>query len=199
MSFFIKLYVPVFMTIYFVVALFLKSFLQYKRTGVNPLTFGRRQESAHDYIGFWFKIVLALVFIHGFLNSFVLLSQISFLNNFLIQVIGIVLTVVSLGFTTYAQNAMGNSWRIGIDEDEETQLVTKGPFAYVRNPIFLGMIVTLFGILFLIPTYIMLFLLILSYILINIQTRLEEEHLLKIHGNHYLDYKKSTGRFLPKS
>jgi protein-S-isoprenylcysteine O-methyltransferase Ste14 len=94
---------------------------------------------------------------------------------------------------------MGNSWRIGIDEDEETQLVTKGPFAYVRNPIFLGMIVTLFGILFLIPTYIMLFLLILSYILINIQTRLEEEHLLKIHGNHYLDYKKSTGRFLPKS
>lgn len=186
------------MTIYFVDALFLKTFLQYKRTGVNPLTFGRQHDSAHDYVGFWFKIVLASVFIHGLLNSILLLPKISFLNNLLVQVIGIVLTVVSLVFTNYAQNAMGNSWRIGIDKEVKTQLVTIGPFALVRNPIFLGMIVTLIGIFFLIPTYFMAFLFTLSYLLINIQTRLEEEHLLKIHGNSYLDYRKRTGRFLPK-
>jgi protein-S-isoprenylcysteine O-methyltransferase Ste14 len=141
---------------------------------------------------------LALVFIYGFLNSFVLFSKISFLDNFLVQVVGILLTVVSLAFTTYAQNVMGNSWRIGIDEEVKTQLITIGPFAYVRNPIFLGMIVTLIGIFLLIPTYFMAFLFILSYLLINIQTRLEEEHLLKIYETSYQDYKDRTGRYLPK-
>jgi protein-S-isoprenylcysteine O-methyltransferase Ste14 len=93
---------------------------------------------------------------------------------------------------------MGNSWRIGIDEEVKTQLITSGPFAYVRNPIFLGMIVTLIGIFLLIPTYFMAFLFILSYLLINIQTRLEEEHLLKIYETSYQDYKERTGRYLPK-
>ena len=38
-----------------------------------------------------------------------------------------------------AQLAMGDSWRIGVDPDERTELVTGGPFASVRNPIFSAM------------------------------------------------------------
>jgi protein-S-isoprenylcysteine O-methyltransferase Ste14 len=42
------------------------------------------------------------------------------------------------------------SWRIGIDQSHRTNLVQSGVFSLSRNPIFLGMMLTLFG-LFLVP------------------------------------------------
>jgi hypothetical protein len=46
MSIFIRFFLPVFMVIFFFWALFLRTFVQYKKTKVNPLTFGRHKESA---------------------------------------------------------------------------------------------------------------------------------------------------------
>ena len=42
--------------------------------------------------------------------------------------------------TLAAQRAMGESWRIGVDPDERTELVTAGLFGRIRNPIFTGML-----------------------------------------------------------
>jgi len=192
-----KWYLPTFMVIYFSVALFLKTYLQYRKTGVNPLTFGQRKESAHDYVGFWFKLILCSIFVYGLLYSTIAIPKIENLDGFIFQAIGIFLTVISLAFTVYCQNAMGNSWRIGIDEEVKTELITSGVYAYIRNPIFLGMLITLFGLFLLSPTWIMFGLLLMSYVLINIQVRMEEEHLLKIHGDKYSSYKNKTGRFMP--
>jgi hypothetical protein len=44
--------------------------------------------------------------------------------------------------TVIAQFAMAESWRIGVDPNERTPLVTTGAFAMVRNPIFTAMLVT---------------------------------------------------------
>lgn len=197
MESFIKWYVPTFMVIYFSVALFLKTYLQYRKTGVNPLTFGQRKESAHDYVGFWFKLILASIFVHGLLYVTIAIPRIEELAGLIFQASGICLTVTSLAFTVYSQNTMGNSWRIGIDAEVKTELITSGVYGYIRNPIFLGMIITLLGLFLLSPTWIMFGLLLMSYVLINIQVRMEEEHLLKIHGDEYSSYKNRTGRFMP--
>ncbi len=49
---------------------------------------------------------------------------------------------------------MGESWRIGVHESERTDLVTKGPFGLVRNPIFTAMLVTGAGIALVVPNFI---------------------------------------------
>ena len=49
---------------------------------------------------------------------------------------------------------MGDSWRIGVDPGERTELVTAGPFAVVRNPIFAAMIPTALGLALLVPSVI---------------------------------------------
>ena len=41
---------------------------------------------------------------------------------------------------------MSNNWRIGIDEENNTELVTIGIFSISRNPIFFGMIISVFGL-----------------------------------------------------
>ena len=47
--------------------------------------------------------------------------------------------------------SVGESWRIGIDEKHQTALVKTGVFGFSRNPIFLGMMITLAGVFLVIP------------------------------------------------
>jgi len=86
--------------------------------------------------------------------------------------------VLSLFWILIAQFQMKKSWRIGIDEELKTELITTGLFKYSRNPIFSGIIVNLIGLFFTLPTLVSLSFFLISYILIQTQIRLEEEFLL---------------------
>lgn len=190
----------VFLLIYFAVAFALPSYRVWKKTGVNPVTF-RGAETAHDYIGKLFKVVMLgltlVVIIYAFAPNYQsFLLPVSWLENEIVQIVGICLLIVSLGWTVAAQIQMGNSWRIGIDEEKQTALVQAGLFRRSRNPIFLGMIITLIGVFLTIPNGLTLLFLVLGFVLIQIQVRLEEEFLLKTHGASYGDYRRAVRRWL---
>src|SRR3546814_12919959 len=53
--------------------------------------------------------------------------------------VGALLAVAGIVLCVAAQLTMGDSWRIGVDQADTTQLVTSGVFASVRNPIFSAM------------------------------------------------------------
>jgi len=90
---------------------------------------------------------------------------------------------------------MGNSWRIGIDEEKQTALVRLGVFRFSRNPIFLGMIITLTGVFLTISNALTLLFLVLGFVLIQIQVRLEEEFLAQAHGAEYENFKREVRRW----
>ncbi|WP_157447950.1 methyltransferase family protein, partial [Chryseobacterium sp. MOF25P] len=117
-------------------------------------------------------------------------------KEIIFKYIGIALLILSLIWILIAQFQMKNSWRIGIDEDLKTELITTGLFNYSRNPIFLGILVSLIGLFFTLPTLISLSFLMITYILIQTQIRLEEEFLLHQHDEIYLQYKAKVRRFL---
>lgn len=100
--------------------------------------------------------------------------------------------------TYAAQLAMGTAWRIGVDSTERTDLVTSGPFALVRNPIFTAALITFTGLAFTNPHLVVLAGLVVVYAGIQMQVRaVEEPHLLATHGQAYTDYAARVGRFLP--
>lgn len=68
------------------------------------------------------------------------------LDHLMVKYIGIGLLTVALAWTIIAQGHMKNSWRIGIDTETKTELVTTGLFGLSRNPIFFGMILSLPGL-----------------------------------------------------
>ncbi len=109
---------------------------------------------------------------------------------------GSLLCVIGAAIVIIAQIQMGNSWRIGIDEEKQTPLVQTGLFRFSRNPIFLGMIVTIFGFFLTIPNAFTLVILLIGFVLIQIQVRLEEEFLSKMHDGSYDDYSKEVRRWL---
>ena len=116
-------------------------------------------------------------------------------NNF-VQYPGFALMIFALIWVITAQLQMKNSWRIGIDNITKTVLVTHGLFKISRNPIFLGMTVSLVGFFLVVPTIIALTFLLIGSILMQIQIRIEEEYLMKEHGQIYLVYKNKVKRML---
>ena len=196
----LNFYLPLYLVLYMMVAFVLPSYRTYKQTGINPITFGKTG-NAHDYIGFVMKVLIALLFIAVFIYSFSdkayqYLVPISYLMKEVFMIVGLILIHLSLLWISVAQYQMSNSWRIGIDENNKTELITKGLFSYSRNPIFLGMIVSVTGIFFILPNAITFFLMLSTYIVIQIQIRLEEKFLEKQHGQEYLSYKQTTKRLL---
>ena len=104
--------------------------------------------------------------------------------------------LISFVWTTVAQHQMKNSWRMGIDPNTKTKLVKNGLFQFSRNPIFLGLIVSFLGLFLTTPNGITLILLIIGSLLIQIQTRLEEDFLSKQLKAEYTLYKQKTRRFI---
>ncbi len=112
--------------------------------------------------------------------------------------VGIVLGVAGVLLTFGAQLAMGDAWRVGVDPEERTDLVTDGPFGLVRNPIYSAMIPTVLGLALMVPNVLAIAAFLTLVTALELQVRLvEEPHLLRVHGKTYADYAGRVGRFVP--
>jgi protein-S-isoprenylcysteine O-methyltransferase Ste14 len=186
-------FLPAYLAAYFFAAFFWRSYTVWKKTSVNPLVF-KGTDSAPDYIGRVFKLLFAAVVAAVAVYStsgrlYEYLAPITWLEHRWLQWVGVAILLTSLAWTVVAQAQMGESWRICIDEGRRTPLVRKGVFDLSRNPIFLGMMLTLLGLFLVMPNAVTLLVLCLGVMLIQIQVRLEEDFLSRAHGDDYADYR----------
>lgn len=200
MNDFIKIILPIYFIVYFGIAFVLKSLIVAKKIGKNPLVLPK-DDSAYGLIGLYFKLTLIAMFIYVltyslFPSCHAIFLIIPLLDSVTIKYVGFGVLAVSLIWTIIAQTHMKDSWRIGIDTETKTELIITGLFGLSRNPIFFGMILSLVGLFLVTPNGLTLLFLILGYVLIQIQIRLEEEFLTKEHGQKYIDYKQKVRRLI---
>lgn len=114
-----------------------------------------------------------------------------------LQLAGVALAGIGIAGTLAAQVAMGDSWRVGVDADERTELVTDGPFALARNPIFTMMAITALGLTAMVPNALALAGLVGLAVGLELQVRIVEEPFLARVQPGYDAYAARVGRFLP--
>lgn len=190
----------IYLLIYFLFVFVIRSILLKLKTGVNPVSFNRRDD-AHGYNGKVFTVIsfmeLIVVGIYAFkIEWYNYLLPFWYLESDTMYIIGWGFLILSLIAVLIAQSQMANSWRIGIDEKNKTKLVTKGLFSISRNPIFLGIMMANIGLFLVIPNTFTLLIISLSTISINTQIRLEEEFLRQEFENDYLEYAKKVRRWI---
>lgn len=113
--------------------------------------------------------------------------------------VGLVLCFCGILFASYSQFAMGKDWRIGVDPEEKTELITTGIYSKVRNPIYTACIVHGLGLLVLAPNAMVLVTGLFGIYSIRAYVQqIEEPYLMELHGEKYVQYKESTGSFLPR-
>jgi protein-S-isoprenylcysteine O-methyltransferase Ste14 len=176
-----------------------RTWIQIRRTGSSGFKgVSGRPGSLEWTAGVLFVVAIAIGVAAPVLDVAGVLDPIEPLDSDGVVIAGIVVFTLGLGATLWAQIAMGASWRIGVDEEERTELVTRGPFAIVRNPIFAAMLPTSLGLMLVVPNVVALMGFAALVLALEIQVRLvEEPYLLRVHGQPYRDYLARVGRFVP--
>ena len=184
---------------YLALAFGLRSFVQWRSTGSSGFVgLAGRPLSAEWLAGVLFAVALVLGAAAPVLALADVLEPIGALDTEALHVAGTVLALLGIAATLYAQISMGNSWRIGVDSSERTELVTNGPFALVRNPIFSAMIPTALGLTLMVPSALAIVGFIALIVALELQVRIvEEPYLLRAQGAAYGTYAAQTGRFVP--
>jgi protein-S-isoprenylcysteine O-methyltransferase Ste14 len=115
-----------------------------------------------------------------------------------LHLIGILLAA-SGGLAVFAaQLGMGESWRIGVSDEERTDLITGGWFSLCRNPIYTSLIVGWLGLALIVPTWLAIAAVATIAAALELQVRfVEEPYLVRTHGEAYRAYASRVGRFLP--
>jgi protein-S-isoprenylcysteine O-methyltransferase Ste14 len=173
--------------------------VQLRRTGSTGLHGLPPDAGALEWIsGGSFVAGLAMVAVALVLVAVGVFEPVAALDGTIGNIAGVVLAVAGIGLTFGAQLAMGDSWRVGVDPEERTELVVGGPFERVRNPIYSAMLPTVLGLVLMAPSVLSIagFLTLLAGL--ELQVRLvEEPYLLQVHGNAYVEYAARVGRFVP--
>ena len=188
------------LVLYFLVVFVIPSVRVKRKTGINPYVF-KNTDSAHDFLGKVSAPITSLIFIVALVNLFYpeglqYFAPFTWLEISILKYTGFAFIHLALLWIIVAQVQMSNSWRVGIDHSARTELKTNGLFSISRNPVFLGMLVTLAGIFFILPNAITLLVATVSVMLFQVQVRLEEEYLSNIHADKYITYCKKVRRWI---
>jgi protein-S-isoprenylcysteine O-methyltransferase Ste14 len=143
------------------------------------------------------SIVLLIVIHSKGVKDIAGFHQMELLDNVTVDFIGLLLGLGGMTLCWKAQQVMGNSWRVGIDRQNKTELVITGIFQKIRNPTYSGLFLICAGSLMIFPTMSFMVWVIVFCIAIEFQVRIEEEFLTDAHGEHYTRYYQNTKRYIP--
>ena len=170
-----------------------------KKIGRSPNMTPRTAEERALWIG-WMLVIAVWIgqpfFVGEKAWAFVRLCPL--LTHVAVMIAGLALIAAGYAGTLWCYGIMGSAWRIGVNEQEKNALVTSGPFARVRHPIYALQVVMLTGAVCLLPTACSLVLLAFHLACVWLKAADEESYLLATHCEAYRAHIARTGRLFPK-
>lgn len=175
---------------YLAITFGLRTWLLYRRTGTTGY---HGLSGPAGSPGWWGGVLFAVALFAGLaaptLQLLGVVPPVRTLDVTVVHAIGLILMLTGAALTFIGQQAMGQHWRVGVDQDETTDLLQTGIFAIVRNPFFSALLVTATGLALLTPNLLALAALTALLAALELQVRaVEEPYLHTTHGRSYEDY-----------
>jgi protein-S-isoprenylcysteine O-methyltransferase Ste14 len=111
--------------------------------------------------------------------------------------VGLALFAAGALLSAWAMRTLHGSYTVRLNVASGQALVTTGPYAIVRNPGYLGNILSLLGLSLALSSLVGIAMAVVSVIGIQIRIRREEQMLLTEYGEQYRAYMQRTHRLLP--
>lgn len=160
----------------------------------NVMTKGEKKREIKTFEFFLSIISLLTAFVEGITTLFG--NHIEVLITYpIIRCFGALLCIISVITYEFGIWTMKKSWRAGIDESQNTELITDGIYRFSRNPAFLSHDLLSTGIFLAYFTKMTFFFGILCPVMFHYQILFEEDYLEKKFGDTYLSYKAKTRRY----
>ncbi len=112
-----------------------------------------------------------------------------------VPALGCALCAAGVGFAIWARLSLGDNWGMPMTMREQPELVTRGPYTFVRHPIYTGMTLAMIGSALVVPPYWLLVLAFCVYFAYG--ARREEQDMLAQFPEQYAAYRQRTKMFVP--
>lgn len=115
-----------------------------------------------------------------------------------VGVLAVMLTAAGIGFAIWARFYLGDNWSGAVSVKVSHQLVRTGPYAWVRHPIYSGILLAVFGTSLLKGKVSGALATALFWLGFWIKSRMEERFMVTTFGEEYVEYRQQTGALVPK-
>jgi protein-S-isoprenylcysteine O-methyltransferase Ste14 len=116
-------------------------------------------------------------------------------------VVGALLYFPSLGLILWARHTMGEMYNISLSTGAQLyaghRLITRGPFAIIRHPMYVGAMLGVTGALLVYRTWTIVFILVHCLVFV-VRARREEEALAAEFGEEWMAYSKRVPGWIPR-
>jgi protein-S-isoprenylcysteine O-methyltransferase Ste14 len=118
------------------------------------------------------------------------------IHNPVLEAVGTIVFLSGLSFAVWARIHLGRNWGMPMTERTEPELVTSGPYRYVRHPIYTGILLGLLGTALAINLYYLIALGVLTGYFVFSAT-VEERNMTGAFPEQYPEYKTHTKMLIP--
>lgn len=117
-------------------------------------------------------------------------------SSIALNIFGIVLCIAGLAFAVWARVNLGRNWGTPMSFKEGHELVTTGPYSFVRHPIYTGILVATIGTGFVVSmVWLLFFAIICPYFVYSART--EERLMMRAFPDRYPEYRNRTKALIP--
>jgi protein-S-isoprenylcysteine O-methyltransferase Ste14 len=109
---------------------------------------------------------------------------------------GLLLTIAGLGLAVWARVYLGRNWGVPMAHKQNPELITSGPYAWVRHPIYSGIILATFGTALASGWLVLLVVVYITGYFVY-AARTEERNLEHEFGEPYRKYKAKSKMLVP--
>ena len=110
---------------------------------------------------------------------------------------GAALTVAGLLFAVWAREHLGRNWSRSVTIKRGHELITTGPYAVVRHPIYTGILIGFLGMAIAISQVRGFIVFVLIFLVFWVKLRMEEEWMRSQFGETYATYARQTAALVP--
>jgi protein-S-isoprenylcysteine O-methyltransferase Ste14 len=141
-------------------------------------------------------IALPIVVLVGLAIRHVKVSHSLTVHSPALEAVGVVVFVCGLGLAVWARVHLGRNWGMPMTEKADPELVTSGPYHWVRNPIYTGILLGLLGTALAINLYLLIAVVAaLGYFVYS--ATVEERRLAATFPDTYPAYRAHTKMLIP--
>jgi protein-S-isoprenylcysteine O-methyltransferase Ste14 len=164
--------------------------------------FGSKKET-HSNLKQFFRIriviwpiAIALVIVLKSLPSSLKNHYQSAINNRIVMSVGFLIFLLGFIIAIWARRHLGKNWGMPMAQKQGPELITSGPYAYIRHPIYTGLLLMAFGSFLIVNMY-WLIVFIIAAVFFIYSAFAEEKLMTKQFPKIYQSYKAKTKMLIP--
>jgi protein-S-isoprenylcysteine O-methyltransferase Ste14 len=152
--------------------------------------------------GTW-RGAIILIFVAAFLLARVTRGHVSALNGVLwhrtlaLALVGDALTLAGLVLMLWARFTLGRNWSADVVLKQEHELIVRGPYRYMRHPIYSGGLLMMLGWAVWTGQVVSWFALAIALVIVGLKAAAEEKLLTEHFGASYREYKARVKALVP--